>query len=73
MFRYVIFLRPKKTIEREFGVYDRIKDHYPKYVISMDEFDLSGNGIIHKNIRDFLLHFPEYLKGTKNASKIMRF
>ena len=52
-------LATDKTIEREFNVYDSVKDHYPKYVLSMDEFDMSRNGIIHKNIRDFLLHFPE--------------
>ena len=52
-------LASEKTIEREFGAYDSIKDHYPKYVISMDEFDMSRKGVIHKNIRDFLLHFPE--------------
>ena len=52
-------LATDKTIDREFNVYDSVKDHYPKYVLSMDEFDMSRNGIIHKNIRDFLLHFPE--------------
>ena len=52
-------LATDKTIEREFNVYDSVKDHYPKYVLSMDEFDMSRNGIINKNIRDFLLHFPE--------------
>ena len=43
------------TIDREFGVYENIKDNYPKYVVSMDEPDLSRNGIIHNNIRAFLL------------------
>lgn len=43
------------TIAREFGVFDRIQDNYPKYVISLDELDLSRNGIKHRNIRDFLL------------------
>ena len=43
------------TIEREFGVYDRIRDNFPKYVITLDEFDMSRNGIKHRNIRDFLL------------------
>ena len=42
-------------IDREFGVFDNINDHYPKYVISTDKFDLSQNGIIHKNIIDWLL------------------
>jgi predicted AAA+ superfamily ATPase len=48
-------LARSETIEREFGVYDSVRDNYPKYVISMDEFDLSRDGIIHQNIRDFLL------------------
>ena len=47
-------LASEETIEREFGVYDSIRDNYPKYVVSMDEFDLSRNGIRHRNIRDFL-------------------
>ena len=44
-----------KTLEREFGAYDGIADNYPKYVLSMDKFDMSRNGIIHQNIIDFLL------------------
>ncbi|MBD5546716.1 MAG: ATP-binding protein [Lachnospiraceae bacterium] len=44
-----------ETIEREFGVYKNISDNYPKYVLSMDEFDMSRNGIKHFHIRDFLL------------------
>lgn len=47
-------LSAKETIEREFGVFDLIHDNYPKYVVSYDAFDMSRNGIIHKNIRDFL-------------------
>ena len=39
----------------EFGAYERIADNYPKYVLSMDHFDFSRNGIIHKNILDFLM------------------
>lgn len=48
-------LASPETINREFGVYDSIRDHYPKYVVSMDEFDMSQNGIRHYNIRDFIL------------------
>ena len=44
-----------EIVDREFGVYDNIDDHYPKYVISMDTIDFSQNGIIHKNIIDWLL------------------
>ena len=43
------------VINREFGAFDNIRDNYPKYVISTDKFDMSQNGIIHKNIIDFLL------------------
>lgn len=49
------YLSDDKIIAREFDVYDNIRDNYPKYVISMDKFDLSQNGIIHKNIIDWLL------------------
>lgn len=42
-------------IDREFDIYNNIQDNYPKYVISNDTFDFSQNGIIHKNIIDFLL------------------
>ena len=48
-------LAGSETIEREFGIYDSVRDHYPKYVLSLDEFDMSRNGIKHLNIRDFLL------------------
>lgn len=45
-----------EIIDREFGVYNNINDNYPKYVISTDTFDFSQNGIIHKNIIDWLLN-----------------
>lgn len=48
-------LASEETIRREFGAYDDIRDNYPKYVVSLDEFDMSRNGIRHLNIRDFLL------------------
>ena len=47
-------LADENTIKREFGVYDAIKDNFPKYVVTMDELDMSRNGIKHRNIRDFL-------------------
>lgn len=48
-------LASEDTIRREFGIYDSIRDNFPKYVVSLDEFDFSRNGIKHWNIRDFLL------------------
>ena len=48
-------LASEETVNREFGAYDTIRDNFPKYVVSLDEFDMSRNGIKHRNIRDFLL------------------
>ena len=48
-------LSDETVIEREFNAYKKIDDNYPKYVLSMDSFDFSQNGIIHKNIIDWLL------------------
>lgn len=48
-------LASPETIEREFGVLEKIQDNFPKYVISMDIFDMSRKGIKHFNIIDFLL------------------
>jgi uncharacterized protein len=45
----------EETTEREFGAYDSIRDNFPKYVVTMDDLDMSRNGIKHRNIRDFLL------------------
>lgn len=47
-------LADESTVKREFGVYDSVKDNFPKYVVTMDELDMSRNGIKHRNIRDFL-------------------
>ena len=44
-----------KVIEREFGAFAEIKDDTPKYVLSLDKKDLSRNGVIHKNIIEWLL------------------
>ena len=48
-------LASQSTIEREFTPLEQIRDNYPKYVVSMDEFDMGRSGIKHRNIRDFLL------------------
>ena len=48
-------LASEDIIQREFGVYSRIRDNFPKYVVTLDEFDMSRDGIRHRNIRDFLL------------------
>ena len=53
-FQVCYLLANDKTIAREFGAYDSVKDNYPKYVLSLDKFDFSQNGIIHKNLIKWL-------------------
>lgn len=50
-------LMDEKTREREFGNLMNITDHYPKYVVSMDEFNAGTNekGIQQIHIREFLM------------------
>ncbi|MDR0911946.1 MAG: ATP-binding protein [Methanobrevibacter sp.] len=47
-------LADEEVIKREFRPLMKIKDSYPKYVLSLDEFDLSKEGIRHLNIKEFL-------------------
>ena len=54
-FQVTYLLSDKNVIEREFGAFKKIQDNYPKYVISLDKTDFSQNGVIHKNIIDWLL------------------
>ena len=48
-------LAGKEAREREFGNLLKIDDNFPKFVVSMDEADMSQKGIVHLNIKDFLL------------------
>ena len=60
-------LASEEPIEREFSVLELIKDNFPKYVISMDQFDMSRNGIKHYNIIDFLLGELFFYKDYANS------
>ena len=49
-------LMPTEEIrQREFSSLLKIKDNFPKYVLSMDEVDFSRDGIRHCPISEFLL------------------
>lgn len=52
----VAYLITEQNKEREVGNLLEIKDNYPKFVVSMDEFisDKKYEGINHIHIRDFL-------------------
>ena len=55
-FQVAYLLNSEKTIEREFSVLEKVKDNYPKYVITMDNLPKSNrNGITRMHIIDFLL------------------
>ena len=54
-YQVAYILHDENTIKREFGVYQKVKDNFPKFVISADHFDFSQDGIIHKNIILWLL------------------
>lgn len=49
------YLINEETINREFKSLKQIRDASPKYVLSLDRFDFSRDGIRHINIVDFLL------------------
>ena len=45
-------------MEREFGNLMAIKDNYPKYVITLDDYTgTSYEGIVHLPLRKFLTEF----------------
>ncbi|OZG57245.1 ATPase [Bifidobacterium myosotis] len=44
-----------QTADREFGAFDGIRDNWPKYVLSIDEFPQMQDGIRGMNIIDWLL------------------
>ena len=54
-YQVAYLLADDKVCEREFGAYKTIDDNYPKYVLSLDKMDFTRNGIIHKNIIDWLM------------------
>lgn len=54
-YQVAYYLYDEKVIEREFGAFQEVGDNFPKYVLSMDRMDFSREGIIHKNVVDFLL------------------
>jgi predicted AAA+ superfamily ATPase len=48
----------KQTMEREFGNLLALKDNYPKYVVTLDEYaGTSYEGIKHIPLQQFLFEF----------------
>ncbi len=55
-------LASDSTVEREFRPLEELRSDFPKYVLSMDKVDRSRNGIIHRDIRRFLLESDSLLR-----------
>ena len=47
-------LQDKKTEDREYRPLEKIKDNYPKYVLTTDYLTQKRNGIKHVNLMDFM-------------------
>ncbi|MDR0973622.1 MAG: ATP-binding protein [Prevotellaceae bacterium] len=48
-------LATPETEQREFGALVMVRDNYPKYLLSTDSFLQSRDGIIHKNVFEWLM------------------
>ena len=56
-YRYVqvaMTIMDEKTENREYAPFEKIKDNYPKYLLTMDALTQKRDGVIHKNIVDFI-------------------
>jgi predicted AAA+ superfamily ATPase len=57
-FQVALRIDNDETAKREFGNLLKIKDNYPKYVITLDEYQgRSYKGIVHLPLRNFLYNF----------------
>lgn len=54
-YQVTYLIEAQQTAEREFGAFAGIRDNWPKYVLSMDEFPQTRDGIQGMNIIDWML------------------
>ncbi len=55
-FQIAYLLTDEKVIKREFSNLLQIKDHFPKYVLSLDDIEMGNiDGVKHLKINDFLV------------------
>jgi predicted AAA+ superfamily ATPase len=52
-------LANENTVEREFGALEKIKDNYPKFLLTTDGFTQDRSGIKHLNVYNWLLKIQE--------------
>lgn len=49
----------EKTLEREFGALEKIKDNYPKFLLTTDGFTQQRSGIKHLNVFHWILEISD--------------
>lgn len=49
----------ESTIEREFRALEKIKDNYPKFILTTDSFTQNRDGVKHLNVFNWLLDYNE--------------
>ena len=50
----------RRTEDREYASLEKIKDNYPKHLLTMDRLLQKRNGILHENLVDFFLDEKEF-------------
>lgn len=56
-YRYIqvaMTIMSPETEEREYKPFTKIRDNYPKYLLTIDSLQQKKDGVIHKNIIDFI-------------------
>lgn len=48
-------LSSESTLEREFGALEKIKDNFPKFLLTTDSFTQNRSGILHLNVFNWIL------------------
>ena len=54
-FQVCYLLANKETVNRKFGAFAPVRENFPKYVLSLDNFDFSRDCIVHRNLIRWLL------------------
>ena len=49
----------ENTVEREFGALEKIKDNYPKFLLTTDELTQNRSGVRHLNVFNWLIETNE--------------
>lgn len=51
-----IFMDSPQTEEREYRSLEKIRDNYPKYLLTLDALQQERGGIVHANLAEFIVN-----------------